>query len=91
MKDLSSMIEPSSYDRRAYLVAVAVKNEVYPNRNVFVAFARKVYCKFNVSKRLLKQEIDIVISAWYRDHWKEMVESSPYFTREETDQWKREH
>jgi hypothetical protein len=81
----------SSFDRRAYLVALAVKNDVTPAKNTFVAFARKTYTRFPVSKRTLKEEIDIVVSAWYRDRWISIIEASPYFNREETDEWKRKH
>jgi hypothetical protein len=83
-------MEINSYDRRQYVIALAVKNDVTPAKNTFVAFAKKIYnTKFPVSKRILKQEIDIIVSAWYCDRWNSIIEDSPYFNREETDQWKK--
>lgn len=84
-------LELSSYDRRSYIVAVAIRNNVDPSKNIFQQFAKKVFAKFPVSERTRKSDIDHVISSWYRDKWKMMVENSPYFDKEETEQWIRQH
>lgn len=81
---------PNSYDRINYAIALAIKNDVNPRKNTFANFLRALYRrKFQVSKRIEKQELDIIISAWYADRWSSLVLDSPYFNKEETDKWKK--
>lgn len=79
-------------DRLNYVVALAIKNRVTPDANSFVQFARNIYIsKFKASKQVMKADIDMLVSAWRSDHWRLLVDGSPYFNREETEEWKRTH
>jgi hypothetical protein len=74
------------------VVALSIKNQTDPNKNTWMAFAKRVITqKFGCDEKTLKWDIDNLISQWSFDKWKTLVDSNPYLDATETEAWINSH
>jgi hypothetical protein len=75
-----------------YLIAICVKNNITPKDVRFAGLIRKVCAsKFGYDKYKAKSFMEVLISAWRFNKWKNYVENSHYLTEEEKRKWVQEH
>jgi len=82
------MTEMTKEDRVNVLVAICVKNNRTPNDTGFADLVIRACSKyFHYGKRTARTYIDILISTWRFDKWKDWVKNNPMLTPEEKERW----
>ncbi len=77
-----------SIERIDVLVALSVKNNLNPNVNVWVGFAKKILAsKFGSTPQTMNSDIHTLVTAWRADHWRELAQDNPYLSASETQTW----
>ena len=76
-------------DRQNYIIAVAVRSKITPEKNCFATMViNRLKEKFSCSTETAKIDITILNGKWRKDRWLKIVEVNPYLGTCEKQAWK---